>query len=375
MCIRNLLRMQIAEIIFHITQKIPLQLQESWDNNGLLLGDSTRLCTGVLCALDCTEQVVEEAMAKGCNLILVHHPLIFKGISSVTTKNYVGRALLKAAENKIAIYALHTPIDNYGWGVNRKLADLLGLEYPKVLEPKRGVIEKLTVFVPKSHSATLLEALFVAGAGKIGSYEKCSFKVEGTGTYLPIEGSQPFAGKVGVWEQVTEERLEVWFPKYLEGAVLAAMRKAHPYEEVAYFLELTENIWQEAGLGMVGELPKELSVQEFLRFVKETLGLSVIKFTPLADESRKIKKVAVCGGSGSVFTQRVKDLGVDAYITSDYKYHEFFDAEGSVMVCDIGHYESEKHTPELLKQIVEEKFTTFAVRLSETDTNPVRYYY
>lgn len=363
---------QIRELTTFIETLAPLSYQESYDNSGLLVGDAGADITGVLVTLDATEAVVDEAIAKGCNLIVAHHPIVFKGLKKLNGKTYVERTVIKAIKNDIAIYAAHTNLDNVANGVNFKIAEKLNLKNVQILAPKSQVLSKLVTFVPVANTQQVLDALYAAGAGQIGKYKNCSFRVDGTGTYKPDTDAQPAIGTVGEYHEETENRIEVIFPSHQQGQLLAALQHAHPYEEVAYYITLLDNQNQEVGSGAVGDLPEALDGQTWLAYLKANMNLSLIRYTPLGN--RPIKRVAVCGGVGSFLLSDAMHAGADVFVTADYKYHEFFDADGRIIICDIGHYESEVFTKELISQHLAKKFTTFAVILSETDTNPVRYY-
>jgi len=362
----------IQKIISELEKWAPLSYQESYDNAGLLTGSPDWEVSGGLLTLDVTEEVVEEAIAKGVNLIVAHHPVIFKGLRRLNGASYVERTVIAAIKNDIAIYAIHTNLDNVATGVNRKIAEKLGLEHIRVLSPKTGELAELSFFVPLENTQTVLDALFSAGAGTIGAYSECSFRVEGTGTFKPGVSAHPHIGTSGRLEEVKENRVEVMFPAYLQGKVLAALKKAHPYEEVAYYLNTLDNSNQEAGAGAIGTLPEEMTMGEFLEALKDRMSLKVIRHTRPPD--RKVRKVAVCGGAGSFLLRNAIQHKADVFVTSDFKYHEFFDAEGKVMICDIGHYESEVFTKDLLFNYLSGKFDSFALYLSEVDTNPVLYH-
>jgi len=361
----------IKKFIAELEKWAPPALQESYDNAGLLTGSPDWEATGALITLDVTEEVVQEAVRKNANLIIAHHPIIFRGLKKLTGSNYVERTVIAALKNDVAIYAIHTNLDNVITGVNRKIADRLGLGHVKILDPKKGNLRKLTFFVPVENTQQVLDALFETGAGSIGEYSECSFRVTGTGTFKPSQKANPHIGTQLKLEEVREDRVELMFPAYLEGAVVAALKKAHPYEEVAYYLHTLENQNQETGAGMIGQLPQPLSVAAFLDHLKFSMNLKVVKHTHF---SGTIQTVAVCGGSGSFLLRNALGDGADAFVTSDFKYHEFFDAEGRLMICDIGHYESEVFTKELLFEHLSDKFNNFALNLSEVNTNPVTYH-
>ncbi|WP_114783435.1 Nif3-like dinuclear metal center hexameric protein [Botryobacter ruber] len=361
----------IAEVIKELELLAPPHYQESYDNAGLQTGDSSTQVTGALLTLDCTEAVLDEALAKGCNLVIAHHPVIFKGLKQLTGRNYVERTIIKAIQNNIAIYASHTNLDNMHHGVNAKIAQKLELQHTRILVNKPQTLMQLVTFVPTDSTEKVLQALYEAGAGQLGDYRNCSFQVQGTGTFLPTGKAAPAIGEVGKQEQVTENRIEVIFPAYLQHKVMAALRQAHPYEEVAHYLTSLENQNQEIGIGMIGELAEPLQEEAFLAYLKEKMALQGMRYTSVG--AKKIKRVAVCGGSGSFLIKDALRQGADALVTGDVKYHEFFDAEGRLLIADIGHYESEVYTKEIFYEALSKKFPTFAFYLSNVNTNPVRY--
>jgi dinuclear metal center YbgI/SA1388 family protein len=364
--------MKVKDITEYLEIIAPKAYQESYDNSGLLTGEPSQEVTGALVTLDCIEEVVDEAIAKKINLIVAHHPIIFKGLKKITGSNYVERTMLKAIRNNIAIYAIHTNLDNVHTGVNKKIAQKIGLQNLKVLAPKHDTLIKLVTFIPKDHTDNVLQALYKAGAGQIGDYKNCSFQTEGTGTFMPTGDANPHTGQLNQQEKVNENRAEVIFASHLEDRIISALKTSHPYEEVAYYLIRLANVNQEVGSGMAGELEQPLEPIEFLKRLKSSMNLTAIRHTRLLE--KKVKKVAVCGGSGSFLLPQAIRSGADFFVTADFKYHEFFDAEGKITIADIGHYESEIFTKELLKEILTEKFPTFAVNFSTTDTNPVRYF-
>ncbi len=350
----------------------PLPFQESYDNAGLIVGDAQVEVTGVLVTLDSTEAVLDEAIAKRCNLIIAHHPIVFKGLKKLNGKNYVERTVIKAIKNDVAIYAAHTNLDHVVGGVNFMIAERLGLQNVRILAPKHDTLMKLVSFVPVDDTQKVLDALYSAGVGQIGNYDHCSFLVNGKGTFRPNQNANPHIGTTDTDEEVIENRIEVIFPAHLENQVMTALRQAHPYEEVAYYLTLLQNQHQEIGAGAVGNLPEALSVQDFLTFLKRNMNLNVIRHTAIV--KGMIQKIAVCGGAGSFLLNHAIRAEADVFITADFKYHEFFDADGRIIICDIGHYESEVFTKELLQRYLSKKFPNFATILSETITNPVNYY-
>ena len=365
--------MKLTEIIEAITTFAPLAYQESYDNCGLQVGDTSANITAALVTLDVTEAVIEEAIARNANLVIAHHPLIFSGLKSITGKNYVERTLLKAIKNDIHIYAAHTNLDNVHNGVNKKIADKIGLIDTRVLSPKPNTLYKLCTYAPLSDAERVRNALFAAGAGSIGQYSECSFNNEGHGTFKPHENANPTIGIAGgAREWVPETKIEVIVAQHLQQQVIAALLAAHPYEEVAYEVIAIGNLNKEVGAGIVGLLPEPMPVMAFFELLKTQMKTQCIKYTALS--ATHVHKIALCGGSGSFLLKEAISSKADIFITSDYKYHQFFDAENRIMIADIGHFETEQYTPEIFKEILREKFPNFAVLLSNTLTNPVNYF-
>lgn len=364
--------MKIKDITNCLETLAPLSLQESYDNCGLIVGNPQQEVTKALLCLDAIELVVDEAIATGCNLIIAHHPIVFSGIKKLNGKNYIERVVIKAIKHDIAIYAIHTNLDNVVNGVNRKIAEKLGLQKLQILSPKKQLLKKLATYVPVVDAEKVRSALFASGAGNIGNYANCSFNVAGTGTFNGNEQSNPAIGNKGVTESVEEQKIEVVFPAYLEYDLVSALKAAHPYEEVAYDIFSLENTWQEVGSGMVGELETSVSEEEFLRLIKQNLHAEAVRHTDLL--GKNVKKIAVCGGSGSFLLNDAIRAGADFFITADFKYHQFFDAEAKIVIADIGHYESEQFTPEIIKHYLSEKLPTFATLFSKINTNPIKYF-
>ena len=364
--------MKIKEIAQYLESIAPLSLQESYDNAGLIVGNSDGECSGILTSLDVTEEVVEEAVRRNCNLIVGHHPVIFKGLKKLNGKSYVERTVIAAIKNDIAIYAIHTNLDNVLEGVSHKIAEKLQLQNCKVLSPRENTLEKLVTFAPVKNAEEVRTALFNAGAGSIGNYDQCSFNVDGSGTFRALEGSDPYVGEIGKQHTENETRIEVIFPSFLEQKIVSALKSAHPYEEVAYYLQALKNTRENVGSGLIGELPDPLSENELLLLLKSAFKIPVIKHTAFLN--KPVKKIAVCGGAGIFLLPIAKALAADVYITGDIKYHEFFDAENQLLLADIGHYESEQFTIELLTEFLQRKFSNFAVLKTEINTNPVKYF-
>ena len=367
------LYMKIKDLISSLESIAPPVYQEGYDNAGLLTGSYSWECTGALVTLDATEAVIREAIEKKCNLVVAHHPIIFKGLRKITGQNYVEKAIITALKNDIAIYAIHTNLDNIVEGVNGRIADKLGLINRSWLSPHLSTLKKLYTFVPVDYAEVVRNAIFDAGGGNIGNYKETSFNTEGTGTFKPGEGTNPFVGKQGERQYEKEIKIEIIFPGHLQNAIVDSMIKAHPYEEVAYDLVDLANTHAGIGSGLIGELPGALDENVFLAKIRDTFHIPVIRHTRL--NRRPAKNVALCGGAGSFLISKALALGADFYLTSDIKYHEFFDANDSIVIADIGHFESEQFTVDYLYDILREKFTTFAVLKSDTRTNPVNYYF
>ena len=364
--------MKINAILQYLESMAHRSLQESYDNAGLITGQQDWECTGVLCTLDVTEEVVLEATHKKVNLIVAHHPIIFKGLKKINGHNYVEKTIIAAIKNDIAIYAIHTNLDNIINGVNGKIATLLGLTETEILAPQSGKLKKLFTFAPVKEADAIRQALFDAGAGHICHYSECSFNTEGTGTFKGGENTAPFVGKPGVLHREQEMKIEVIFPAFLQEKILKALRQVHPYEEVAYDIVELANHHPAIGAGIVGQIPKAMDELAFLQKLKENFGTPVIKHTKLT--GRKIQRVAICGGAGSFLISNALAAGAEAFITADVKYHEFFDANDKILFIDVGHFESEQFTIDLLQEVLEQKFPNFAVLKTEVRTNPVFYY-
>ncbi len=363
--------MRIKEITNYIEEIAPLKYAEDFDNVGLLIGDYNTEVSGVLIALDTLEEVVAEAIAKNCNLIVSFHPIIFGGLKKLNGKNYVERVVLKAIKHNIAIYAIHTALDNCKVGVSAKMSEVLGLQNTKILIPKKGIIKKLTTYVPIADANHLRTKLFEAGAGNIGNFDNCSFSLDGKGSFRGKENSNQVIGRKGVLHFESETCINVIFEDYLEGKILATLFENHPYKEVAYELYSLTNSHQNVGMGMIGEFESEISEHSFLEFVKKAFKTNCIRYSELLH--KPIKTVAVLGGSGSFAIANAIQAKADAYISADFKYHDFFKAENKILLADVGHYESEQFTKNLLYDYLSEKFSNFAVLLSEKNTNPIHY--
>lgn len=364
--------MKIADVLTALEIFAPPVYQESYDNAGLLVGNADWNCTGILCTLDATEAVVHEARAKGCNLLLAHHPIIFSGLKKITGRNYVESTVIAAIKHDVAIYAMHTNLDNVINGVNDKIADRIGLVNRKILFPKKGLLMKLFTFAPAADAENVRNAVFQAGGGQIGNYSECSFNAEGTGTFKAEPGATPYVGDVGKRHQEREVKMEFIFPAYLQQQIIASLLHVHPYEEVAYDIVPLANEHPQIGSGLIGVLPEAVTEMALLEKISHAFTIPVIKHTKLLN--RPVRTVALCGGAGSFLISAAIAAGAGFYITADVKYHEFFDANDRLVIADIGHWESEQFTVELFFDIIQSKFPNFAVLKSEVRTNPVSYF-
>ncbi|MDX2195575.1 MAG: Nif3-like dinuclear metal center hexameric protein [Cytophagales bacterium] len=359
------------DILLALHQFAPPVYKETYDNIGLQIGDAKTITKGILTTLDVTESVVNEAINTDCNLIVAHHPIIFKDIKKIDASTYNGRVISQCIKNDIAVIASHTNLDNIKLGVNYKIAQKIGLQNLKILQPKTDILYRLTIYVPVNETEKILSAVHAAGAGHIGNYELCSFRLSGTGTFKPNHEANPTIGKKEILEYVNEHQVDVLVAAPDIQNVLQAMRKAHPYEEIAYYLHPLANAHQEVGSGMIGNLPETMSCDNFMEQLMQKFALKCIKHT--SKNIDNISKIAICGGSGSFLLYTAIAQKADVFITSDIKYHEYFDADGNIILVDIGHYESEQFTKELLAEVLLKKFPNIAVLLSKVNTNPVQY--
>ncbi|MEO6915661.1 MAG: Nif3-like dinuclear metal center hexameric protein [Chitinophagaceae bacterium] len=364
--------MIIREITGFLESLFPLSYQESYDNAGLILGDDNKDCTGAIICLDVTEAIVQEAMHAGCNLIIAHHPLIFKGLKKINGNGYVEKSIIVAIKNDIAVYAIHTNMDNVATGVSGRMADRLGLINRSVLRYHTGNLSKVYTFVPEGKDEELRKALFGAGGGMISHYSECSFNVSGFGTFRAGEGTNPYVGNIGEQHREKEVRVEMVFPSYLQAKIISSLREVHPYEEVAFDVVELVNSHPGIGSGLTGDLGKTMTEEEVLHLIKERFDLSIIRHTPLT--GKMVKKIALCGGAGSFLIPDALHSGAQFYLSSDIKYHEFFGAEGQLVIADIGHYESEQFTIDLLIDLLRQKFNNFALLKTGINTNPVKYF-
>ncbi|WP_259071942.1 Nif3-like dinuclear metal center hexameric protein [Mucilaginibacter sp. X4EP1] len=364
--------MKLSQLTSFLESIAPLAYQEDYDNAGLIVGRPDQEIQQALISLDCTEAVVDEAIATNCQVIISHHPIVFRGLKKFNSKTYVERVVEKAIRNNIALYAIHTNLDNIMTGVNARICETLCLKNCHILAPKHNLLKKLVTYVPIANADAVRAALFEAGTGNIGNYSETSFNAEGIGTFKGNEKTNPYVGEPGKLHRENEIRIETIYPAVAESKVLTALILAHPYEEVAYDLYNLTNQNQQVGSGMIGELEVANDEETFLRHVKDKMQAGVIRHT--AFTGKPIKRVAVCGGAGGFLLKQAIAAGADIFITADYKYHEFFDAEGKIIIADIGHFESEQFTQQLLYEIIQKKFANFAVRLTEVNTNPVKYF-
>lgn len=363
--------MKIKQILTILEEMAPLAYAEDFDNVGLLVGNQDNEATGVLVCHDALENVIDEAIAKNCNLVVCFHPILFSGLKKITGKNYVERSIIKAIKNDIAIYAVHTALDNHKDGVNKIFCDALGLKNTKVLVPKQNFIQKLITYTTSENADKVRNALFEVGAGTIGNYDNCSFNSNGFSTYQGNENSNPVVGIKGEITQTNEIKIEVTFEKHLQSKILKALFSNHIYEEVAYEVYELQNQHQNIGLGMIGSLETPMSETEFLTFVKDKMQCGGIRHSVFLN--KKISKIAVLGGSGSYAIKNAIQAGADVFLTADLKYHNFYEAENQILLVDIGHFESERYTKNYIVDFLKEKITNFAIVLSEENTNPVKY--
>lgn len=365
--------MIVKEVTGILETLAPAAYAEDFDNVGLLVGDPESEVKGILITLDTLETVVDEALTKNCNLIVSFHPILFSGLKKITGATYVERTVMKALKHGIAIYAIHTALDNAWQGVNARLAEVLGLQKREILIPQKGNLRKLTTYVPEENAGSLRDALFEAGAGHIGNYSHCSFGVGGTGSFKAGEGTTPAKGTVGKVHFENEVQLQLVYPRDREKKVLETLFEKHPYEEVAYEIFPLENNHPRIGMGMTGVLPEVMDEEAFLAMVQNQLGVPVIRHSALL--GKHVRKIAVLGGSGAFAIARAKAAGADVLLTSDIKYHQFFEAEGKLLLMDVGHFESEQFTKNLLHDYLTKKIPNFAISLSESITNPIKYYF
>lgn len=364
--------MIVNDFIEAIEELSPSYYAEDFDNTGLLIGEKSMEVTGALITLDTLESVVDEAIETRCNLIISFHPIVFSGLKKFNNKTYVERVVHKSIKHDIAIFAMHTALDNVSNGVNAMICEKLGLMNTSVLIPKPKTIKKLTTYVPKANVEEVRNALFEAGGGSIGNYDLCSFNIEGTGTFNGNENSNPRLGEPGKTQFEKEIQINLTFSAHLQSKILKALFESHPYEEVAYEVETLENNDQHRGIGMVGELEVPLGITEVLSYIKEVFKTKVIRHSELND--RPIHRIAVLGGSGAFAIDKAKAAKADLYITADLKYHDFYKAENQIILADIGHYESEQYTKDLIHAYLTKKFPNFALVLSNINTNPIQYY-
>jgi dinuclear metal center YbgI/SA1388 family protein len=363
--------MLVKTITNFLDDAYPLAYQEDYDNSGLLVGDPNQEINKVLICLDVTEAIMDEAIAQGCGLIISHHPLIFAGLKKITGQTYVERVVQKAIMNRIGIYAIHTNIDNHAEGLNRHLAEKLGLTGIQILKPMQNTLRKLVTFCPHEYAEKVRTAIFEAGAGRIGDYDSCSYNTSGQGTFRAMDGANPFVGNKNELHFEKELKIEAIYPVYLERQIIKNMVEAHPYEEVAYDIIVLGNENKYAGSGVVGELKTGMEAGNFLHTLKTLCGLPTLKYS--GDLSRQVSKVALCGGSGSSFIKDAMKTGAQIFLTADLKYHDYFIPEGKMILADIGHYESEQFSKDLLAQVLLKKFPNFAVLKSIIKSNPVNY--
>ncbi|HOE38881.1 MAG TPA: Nif3-like dinuclear metal center hexameric protein [Bacteroidales bacterium] len=362
--------MKIKDIINSFEEFAPLSLQEEYDNSGLQVGNLEKEISGILISLDVTSEVVQEAIDHNCNFIIAHHPLIFNKLRKITGSDDIEKSIILAIKNDISIYCTHTNFDKVNQGVSYKICEKIGLKNLKILSPEKNILEKIAVFVPTSHADIVRNSMFEAGAGQIGNYDNCSYNLQGEGSFRASNNSNPFVGQIGETHFEKEVRIETIYPKYLRNKILQAILKSHPYEEVAYDIYKLENPHNNVGLGMIGELEQEVAEIDFLKLLKEKFNSTIIKHSEFLN--KKIKKVAVCGGSGAFLINTAKSSKADVFVSGDIKFHDYFLAEKQILIADIGHFESEQFTKEIFYDIIMKKNPNFAVRFSKKNINPIK---
>ena len=363
--------MKLKELCSYLDSAVPLSFQEGYDNSGLQLGLPDKEISSALLTVDVTEEVLDEAAYAGCDIIVSHHPVIFACLKRLSGQSLAERILLKAIRLDIAIYSSHTNLDVINNGVSRKMAEKMDLMNVKVLSPLRNRLLKLVTYVPDNHLDKVKEAIFEAGAGLTGGYDNCGFSSQGTGSFRGSESTNPFVGEKGKVHFEKETRFETVLYSHLKDKVVNALLEAHPYEEPAYDIYLLENENIEAGMGCTGELSEAMEEGEFLKFISELFTAKSLRYSGLT--GKKIKKVALCGGSGGFLLNDALYAGADAFVTAEIKYHSYFETGKKMLLADIGHYESEKFSAEILYDLIIKKFPKSALRFSEINTNPINY--
>lgn len=364
--------MTVGDFCLFLENNFPLELQEEYDNSGLQIGKYNNEIYGILISLDITEEVINEALEYGDNLILSHHPLIFSQIKKISDKNNLGKIIYKAIENNLAIYSAHTNVDNNFNGINLYISKLLNLKNPEILVPASNYLFKLITFVPESNANKVREAILNEGAGFIGNYDMCSFNTQGTGTFRPLENTNPYLGETYQLNFVNEVRIETIVPKHLLNKVVTTLLANHPYEEVAYDIYPLNNKYSKAGSGIIAELEDYMETIDFFELVKKTFNLKTIKHSKL--NKKNIKRIAICGGSGAFLIKEAINKNVDLFLTGEIKYHQYFEAENKIILVEIGHYESENLIKDFFYDFLTKKLSKFAIHKSKIDTNPIKYF-
>ena len=364
--------MIIEELTTFIEDKFPLSQQESYDNCGLIVGDPKKTVKKVLLALDCTEQVIKEAKLKKADVIITHHPLMFSSINKLTANDYEGSLIIKLIKSDIALYAVHTNLDNSINGINKYLALKLGLKNLQILVGKEKTFKKIITFVPKAYSQKVITALSAAKAGNIGLYSHCAFVTEGSGCFKPEKGAKPFLGELSKINQVEEVKLEMVFASENQKMIENSLKKAHPYEQPAFDIIELANPNPDIGAGIYGDLPAQINTAEFLKLVKTKLNLSYIRQSNSA--KKFISKVAICSGAGFFVFEQAKRLNVDALVTSEIKHHEFLAAENNILLCDIDHHEGEIAAVNILDQILQ-KLENIDTLISKHNLSPAQIFF
>lgn len=352
----------------------PLALASERDNSGLQIGSGQQRVTKILVTLDLNSNVIDEAHQKKADLIISHHPLLFHALRSVNPDEHIGSIVTSCVKYGIAIYSAHTNLDFTQNGVSTTLALKLGLSRIEPLMKNQRVSKKIVVFVPHDYIDRVRHAMMEAGAGTIGNYTDCSFAAHGIGTFKPTPNATPFIGTIGKLERVNEARLEMLSPSWKLEAVIAAMKRAHPYEEIAYDIYNRVNTEADYGVGAIGTLSHPMKPRQFLTHVADTLRIPSLRYS--GNPQQMISVVAVCGGSGSDLLSTAAQHGADAFVTADISYHRFMEKHHSILFIDAGHYETEVPVVPIICKYLKQNLTdsTIEVIKSKTMKNNVQYF-
>ncbi len=363
--------MKLNDLIKKIEKKYPLNLAYDWDNVGLIVGDFDSDIKRILVTLEANENVIDEAISKDIDLIVTHHPFLFRKINKVNTRDLKGRLIHKLIKNDISLYSMHTNFDIAFDGLNDYFMEIMGFENTKILDvTKSETLYKVAVYVPKSHENIVREALGNSGAGYIGNYSNCTFNISGIGTFKPEENTNQFIGEIGEIEKVDEIKIETIVPQGILQKVIDKMIKSHPYEEVAYDIYKLENKGKSIGLGRYASLERESDLQALCDKIKLKLNMNHIRV--VGDLNKKIKKVAVVTGAGSDMVSLAKSKNCDVIITGDVKYHEAQDAlDMGMAIVDCGHFDTEDIFKDVMKRFLDTIGDIETIR-TEVNLNPFK---